>query len=198
MKFVNMGPKVRLQMLAVAHVHLSSQAGDWHAVLRLRPPASTDPDPDPGPSEAEIKRQYRRIAALVHPDKCELPHTAEAFDLLVRAQERLLGSRHGGAKRKRVVVRTQRSGGGNQSDDTTTSSESTPDDEGFEWWGEWDSHASSGRKERAPDDGCCGGGLHSPVSYTEEADEAFLRGLTLEVSRYVWRRSGGRGLSQAA
>lgn len=35
--------------------------------------------------EADVKRQYRRLAAQVHPDKCKLEGAEEAFKLLGRA-----------------------------------------------------------------------------------------------------------------
>ena len=34
---------------------------------------------------ADIKRQYRKLAALVHPDKCALKGAEEAFKLLGKA-----------------------------------------------------------------------------------------------------------------
>lgn len=36
-------------------------------------------------TEADIKRQYRKLAAQVHPDKCHLEGAEEAFKLLGRA-----------------------------------------------------------------------------------------------------------------
>lgn len=36
-------------------------------------------------SEQDMKRQYRKLAAQVHPDKCDLPHSEEAFKLLGKA-----------------------------------------------------------------------------------------------------------------
>jgi len=35
--------------------------------------------------EADVKRQYRKLAAQVHPDKCKLEGAEEAFKLLGRA-----------------------------------------------------------------------------------------------------------------
>lgn len=36
-------------------------------------------------SEQDTKKQYRKLAAQVHPDKCNLPHAEEAFKLLGKA-----------------------------------------------------------------------------------------------------------------
>lgn len=36
-------------------------------------------------SEQDMKKQYRKLAAQVHPDKCTLPHAEEAFKLLGKA-----------------------------------------------------------------------------------------------------------------
>lgn len=37
-----------------------------------------------------IKRQYRKVSLLVHPDKCAHPRAADAFDILGQAQAALL------------------------------------------------------------------------------------------------------------
>ena len=39
----------------------------------------------PEAAEADFKRQYRKLAAQVHPDKCKLDGAEEAFKLLGRA-----------------------------------------------------------------------------------------------------------------
>lgn len=38
----------------------------------------------------EVKRQYRKISLLVHPDKCNHPQSKEAFGAIAKAQELLL------------------------------------------------------------------------------------------------------------
>lgn len=38
----------------------------------------------------EIKRQYRKVSLLVHPDKCSHPKASDAFDILGQAQAALL------------------------------------------------------------------------------------------------------------
>ena len=174
-------PKTRMQMLAVANIHLFSQRGDWNAVLRLRPPDSSDLNPRDVHvfPAAEVRRQYRRMAALVHPDKCGLPHTTEAFDLLARAQDELLGISCRGKKRKHDANR--------EGDESDHFSETFTPDEGFEWWGEWDIPPSSAARRST----CVGGEPHPRApSHADAEDQAFLRGLTLEV--------GGLGLSMGS
>ena len=47
----------------------------------------------PGKASAqEVKRQYRKLAALVHPDKCRLPRAEEAFKLLGKAVAQVMAS----------------------------------------------------------------------------------------------------------
>lgn len=41
----------------------------------------------PDTEAAVVKQNYRRLALLVHPDKCSLPHADEAFKLLHAAYE---------------------------------------------------------------------------------------------------------------
>lgn len=43
-----------------------------------------------GSTDAAVRRQYRRAAALVHPDKCDLPHAESAFRWLGQALKELL------------------------------------------------------------------------------------------------------------
>ncbi len=38
----------------------------------------------------DIKRQYRKVSLLVHPDKCSHPRASDAFDILGQAQAALL------------------------------------------------------------------------------------------------------------
>ncbi|GER47792.1 chaperone DnaJ-domain superfamily protein [Striga asiatica] len=71
------------QMLAVAEVllaaenkRLNSSQPDWYAVLQI--PQRTD--------EAElIKKQYRRLALLLHPDKNKFPFSDSAFRLVAES-----------------------------------------------------------------------------------------------------------------
>lgn len=41
-------------------------------------------------TENEVKRQYRKLSLLVHPDKCKHPQAKEAFGALAKAQQLLL------------------------------------------------------------------------------------------------------------
>jgi hypothetical protein len=42
--------------------------------------------------EAAVRRQFRQQAVLVHPDKCALPHAAEAFRTLQQAAADVAGT----------------------------------------------------------------------------------------------------------
>ncbi|KAK9810532.1 hypothetical protein WJX72_012264 [[Myrmecia] bisecta] len=41
-------------------------------------------------SEADIKKQYRKVSLLVHPDKCKHPRAEDAFQVLGNAQKELM------------------------------------------------------------------------------------------------------------
>ncbi|CAL9199243.1 unnamed protein product [Musa hybrid cultivar] len=80
------------QILAVADVLLASQRRvnnhvDWYAVLQLPPPSpspSSSSSTDAGDAAA-VKRQYRRLALLLHPDRNRAPGADAAFRLVVDA-----------------------------------------------------------------------------------------------------------------
>ncbi|GAB4813632.1 hypothetical protein N2152v2_000678 [Parachlorella kessleri] len=44
----------------------------------------------PGVDTVNIKRRYREMAVVLHPDKCRAPHATDAFQRLVRAYQSLL------------------------------------------------------------------------------------------------------------
>uniref|UniRef100_A0A803LXM2 J domain-containing protein n=1 Tax=Chenopodium quinoa TaxID=63459 RepID=A0A803LXM2_CHEQI len=43
-------------------------------------------------SVEDVKRQYRKLSLMVHPDKCKHPQAKEAFGALAKAQQQLLDS----------------------------------------------------------------------------------------------------------
>lgn len=69
------------QLLAVCNVHCSAQnkrvgsERDWYGILQL----------DRLSDEATIRKQYRRLALMLHPDKNKLPGAEAAFKLIVEA-----------------------------------------------------------------------------------------------------------------
>ncbi|XP_074558981.1 uncharacterized protein LOC141814922 [Curcuma longa] len=76
------------QILAVADVLLASQRRvnnhvDWYAVLQLQPPSSSSPSPNA--DTAAVKRQYRRLALLLHPGRNRAHGADAAFRLVADA-----------------------------------------------------------------------------------------------------------------
>ncbi|KAM3378291.1 hypothetical protein P3S68_010704 [Capsicum galapagoense] len=69
------------QLLAACNVHCSAQNNrvgserDWYGILQL----------DRSSDEATIKKQYRRLALMLHPDKNEFPGAEAAFKLIAAA-----------------------------------------------------------------------------------------------------------------
>lgn len=74
------------QMIVVCDVHCSSQntvygnEKDWYAILKVEPTAD----------ELSIKKQYRKLALLLHPDKNKFAGSDDAFKLIGEAQRVLL------------------------------------------------------------------------------------------------------------
>jgi hypothetical protein len=95
-------------MLVVARTHQHAACGEWQHMFRLpnhsqggRTTAQAtgthglrSPTAQPATAEA-LRSSYRRTAALIHPDKCSLPHAAQAFQLLSKGYQLLQGSRGG-------------------------------------------------------------------------------------------------------
>ncbi|XP_059302422.1 uncharacterized protein LOC132054428 [Lycium ferocissimum] len=69
------------QLLTVCNVHCSAQSNrvgserDWYGILQI----------DRFSDELTIKKQYRRLALMLHPDKNKLPGAEAAFKLIVEA-----------------------------------------------------------------------------------------------------------------
>lgn len=51
-------------------------------------------DLQPGVGDNDIKRQYRKISLLIHPDKTTNPRASEAFDRLAKANTELNDEKH--------------------------------------------------------------------------------------------------------
>ncbi|CAL5337810.1 unnamed protein product [Camellia sinensis] len=74
------------QMIMVCDVHCSAEnkvfgnEKDWYGILKIEPTAD----------EASIKKQYRKFALLLHPDKNKFPGATDAFKLIGEAQRVLL------------------------------------------------------------------------------------------------------------
>jgi hypothetical protein len=106
-------------------------------------------------SAADVRRQYRRLATLLHPDKSQLPGAEAAFKQLQAAADRLAscvaeaedGGPQGastGRPSKRPKTSTGRGAAGGGAADAGTGWDESEDDAwfrgggGFPWWEEWD------------------------------------------------------------
>lgn len=99
-------------------------------------------------SAADIRRQFKLLAALVHPDKCAWGGAGEAFaslraaaDSLLEAATRREEAPAGSCSPRSKRRRTSDSGGGAAWDDSDGGEGWVPDGGGFPWWEEWDSPA---------------------------------------------------------
>ncbi|XP_052189637.1 uncharacterized protein LOC127799548 [Diospyros lotus] len=72
------------QLITVCDVHCSAENNgnekDWYGILKVEPTAD----------EALVKKQYRKFALLLHPDKNKFPGASDAFKLIGEAQGVLL------------------------------------------------------------------------------------------------------------
>ncbi|XP_022740699.1 uncharacterized protein LOC111292534 [Durio zibethinus] len=90
------------QMIMVCDVHCAAEKRlfgnemDWYAILKVEPTAD----------EATIKKQYRKFALQLHPDKNKFPGAEAAFKLIGDAQRTLLdrGKRSSHDMKRKVTV----------------------------------------------------------------------------------------------
>ena len=74
------------QMIVVCEVHISGEKKtygtekDWYGILKVEPSAD----------DASIKKQYRKLALILHPDKNKFSGSTDAFKLIGEAQRILL------------------------------------------------------------------------------------------------------------
>ena len=105
----------------------------WWQLLGLRPADA---------HAAAVRGAFRRLAALVHPDKCSLPRSAEAFARLQAGVEGLLreleveGERL--AKRQRAESESAGLDSLDDLDDGWATAASEEEAAEFPWWGKWD------------------------------------------------------------
>lgn len=209
----NDGPEARAVQSAalIASIHAANDCTAWFRILGLdTPPAATaaataaaafdagDATAGSAPSAGNIWRQFRRLAARVHPDKCDLPHAESAFKLLAAACQSLATN----AAVAPVPAPSVSSGRGR------SEGGAPPEGEGdFNWWDPWDDDAdecaSPGGSRQQPQPGQGGpqaGGSATahqssqpraaeapPSSSTgppeEDNDESHLRSMSLEALR---------------
>lgn len=143
-----------------------------------------------GPSPAlaaHIRRQFKQLAALVHPDKCAWAGAGEAFASLRAATDSLLeaaaqgeepqGGSSGASGRYSKRRRTDSSGGMDAVDDSDGEGSWVPDGDGFPWWEEWDSparepQAAATGAAQAGAGGCAGGGEAAAAAQQQPAPDS--------------------------
>ncbi|KAD6453920.1 hypothetical protein R6Q59_015685 [Mikania micrantha] len=99
------------QLIIVCEVHCSAEKKsygtdkDWYGILKIEPSAD----------DIAIKKQYRKLALLLHPDKNNFPGSTDAFKLIGEAQRVLLD------REKRLIHDSKRRAFGNISAPSRTS-----------------------------------------------------------------------------
>lgn len=86
------------QLILVCEVHLSAEKKsygsekDWYSILKI----------DPSSDDLSIKKQYRKLALVLHPDKNKFSGSTDAFKLIGEAQRVLLD------REKRIIHDSKR------------------------------------------------------------------------------------------
>lgn len=145
----NSGNQEAQALTAMCKIHKHAAFQEWHKVLSI-PLNATEPD---------VKRQYRKLAAQVHPDKCQLDGAEEAFKLLGRAVAHAISN----ADKTR--------------DDTILDDETGP---AAAWWEEWEDQHPSSRKRRHP--------TSQPTAEDEQQDQPLANMSTEELQAEVRKR----------
>jgi curved DNA-binding protein CbpA len=146
-------------------------------------------------STAEVKRRYKRLAALLHPDKNALPGAAAAFQAMQLGMEGLLKDRQADypsvqlsgqpGKRRRNEKSEDRQCGWDSAapgdEDLSDGNEDDEDNNAFPWWGPWDAPCSSKLQ------GGTGGSSAAPAAASatsppDEFDKLSTEGLGAEVA----------------
>ncbi|KAK9834039.1 hypothetical protein WJX81_005023 [Elliptochloris bilobata] len=116
-------PQQLQTQIRVCTIHLQAERGDWWQVLGLEKHSG----------EAVVRRQFRRLAQQVHPDKCRCFGAESAFRLISKAASIVTG--HAGSA----------AGGADEAER----------DSGPKWWEAWDEpqeEAARKRQRSAPAD----------------------------------------------
>lgn len=138
-------------LTAICKIHKHAAVQEWHKVLGLSRIAP----------EADVKRQYRRLAAQVHPDKCKLEGAEEAFKLLGRAVAHALSAAD---KNKGQAAEA-------------SDAEAGP---AAAWWEEWEEEQPASRKRRHP--------TSKPTAEDEQQDQGLANMTTQELQAEVRKR----------
>lgn len=209
--------------LGLVHLHASAMPAQPYAGLLLHPgpahacapilppPAPAAPLPQlfgldaSAAAAADVRRQYRRLAALVHPDKCRLPGAAEAFQRLQAAAEALLAALQDGSgaprsKRARTAAGAPAGSGAaaaglsDGEDDEEADDGWTPDGAGFPWWDEWDAPQAAVPAQQGQQGSCdpgCDAAQQQAAAGTsapEEQQDDELHSMPLDALRAEVRR----------
>jgi hypothetical protein len=127
---VGLALRAAAQVGAVAAVHAASDSGDWRGLL-LKGGGEQQPHQTPQQQAAIARSSYRRLAALVHPDKCDEAHAGEAFAALSTAFQALVEADAAAAEAAAA------NDGANADDDAA-------------WWAEWDKPPHAQQKPPPP------------------------------------------------
>lgn len=162
----------QLQALAVV-LHEAAQQ-QWLAVFKLVPPSpltAAGQQQQQQLTAAAVQRAYRRLAGLIHPDKCSHACAEAGFKALAAAQQAAL---------------QQVEAGGAAGDASANAGADAADVASeYAWWSAWDADAADGRLDGAA--AAAGGASRAGRDdAAAAADVARLQGMSMQVR--VWHR----------
>lgn len=148
----------RRQLQALAHIYKAADTGKWAELLGIDISHNSPED---------VRRNYKRLAALIHPDKCSVKSASDGFNTLTTGAKHLqtqLSDQDNLSRKKQRL-----------SSEDLDLNENLPNDiiDGscFPWWSEWDDDV---KQEDDTDK------TNDTKQAAENADLAFLNNLTLQ------------------
>jgi hypothetical protein len=164
------------QLHALATVLAEAQQHNWLAALQLDTSAVTSS------GSSSIQRAYRRIAGLIHPDKCSHPSAAAGFQALTAAAA--------GATKQTAQGSAGGWPAGFSAEEWGDAALNPPDDvdEEYAWWSKWEADVAEGCIDGAAAAAAgCGGSSSrrssrgAQAAAAAEEDEAELSRMDLQV-----------------
>jgi hypothetical protein len=180
------------QLDALATVLAETQQHNWLAALQLDTAAVSSTTTTSSNSSGIIQRAYRRIAGLIHPDKCSHPTAAAGFQALTAAAAGALAQAvQGSAGGWPAGFSAEGWGDGALNPDADV-------DEEYAWWSKWEADVADGCIDGAAAAAGCGGSSSSSSSRSSrgtqaaEEDAAELSRMDLQVcASWGWGWGGG-------
>ncbi|KAG7672497.1 hypothetical protein NADE_001683 [Nannochloris sp. 'desiccata'] len=146
-RYMQLQALCRIELASTSAINSSNSLDTWWHVfgLETQDPSSSIPIWETTTTTAaatmptvvkDVKRQYKRLAMLIHPDKCSLHCAQDIFKKLQQGMEALVESLECSEKAKKKVKQNE--------DDEEEEEKFSKEEEEFAWWTTWDSPYADG------------------------------------------------------